>query len=88
MEYRTLLIRNTEKTQFAITSVTTDHTIWHCGMSFDYLAGIDKSVLYHGETLAPVKMDLCSYCISNENIPYVRAPHEQIKDRYVTLTKR
>ncbi len=57
-------------------------------MGFDYLAGIDKSVLYHGETLAPIKMDLCRYCISNENIPYVRVPHEQTRDRYVTITKR
>jgi hypothetical protein len=53
----------------------------------DYLAGINRSDLWRGETLAPMKLDICSRCISNQKIPYVTITHEQTSDRYVTAQK-
>ncbi|MGA2349689.1 MAG: hypothetical protein ABSF70_04580 [Terracidiphilus sp.] len=54
----------------------------------DYLAGLDKSALYRGQTLAPIHMEICRYCTANTKITFEARDHEQIRDRYVSVARR
>jgi hypothetical protein len=54
-------------------------------VGLDYLHGVDTPVLYGGESLAIMTMDLCRYCWANQSISLEQVTHQQSRTRYATL---